>query len=261
MTKIFIEIVHTDLHGPLPCSRSGYQYWMCFVDDNSRYKAAIPLKHKSDASKAFKQYKAWAENLTGQKIKSTQDDKGGEFISNEWKEYNAAEGIHHRHSTRNRPQQNGVAERTNRILDERITCMLIEAGLPKMFWVECLTALIHVLNRCPTSALKDDVTPYEVFYGTTPGVEHLRVWGCLAYVHVQKDKRGSLGSHMEKCIFIGYPDGYKAWKFYNPVTKKIIICERADFDERYNFYGAPLEPKPVEPVSKPSEVENKRTVD
>ena len=37
---------------------------------------------------------------------------------------------------------------------------------------------------------------------------------------------------MEKCIFIGYPTGYKGWKFYNPHTKRIIISERAEFDER-----------------------------
>jgi hypothetical protein len=38
---------------------------------------------------------------------------------------------------------------------------------------------------------------------------------------------------MEKCVFIGYPQGYKDWKFYNPVTKKVVISERADFDECY----------------------------
>ena len=38
---------------------------------------------------------------------------------------------------------------------------------------------------------------------------------------------------MEKCVFIGYPDGYKAWKFYNPATRKVVISERADFDERF----------------------------
>jgi hypothetical protein len=38
---------------------------------------------------------------------------------------------------------------------------------------------------------------------------------------------------MEKCIFVGYPAGYKGWQFYNPVTKKFIISERAEFDERY----------------------------
>ena len=36
----------------------------------------------------------------------------------------------------------------------------------------------------------------------------------LAYVHVYKDKRRPLESHMEKCVFLGYPDGYKGWKFY-----------------------------------------------
>ena len=38
---------------------------------------------------------------------------------------------------------------------------------------------------------------------------------------------------MEKAIFIGYPAGYKGWKFYNPSTKKALISERAIFDERY----------------------------
>jgi len=52
-------------------------------------------------------------------------------------------------------------------------------------------------------------------------------------VHIQKDKRAGLGSHMEKCVFIGYLQGYKGWKFYNPTTKKTVIAERADFDERY----------------------------
>jgi hypothetical protein len=32
--------------------------------------------------------------------------------------------------------------------------------------------------------------------------------------------------------FIGYPTGYKGWKFYNPNTQRYLICERAEFDER-----------------------------
>jgi len=38
---------------------------------------------------------------------------------------------------------------------------------------------------------------------------------------------------MEKFVFIGYPQGYKGWKLYNPTTKKVVISERADFNERY----------------------------
>ena len=50
--------------------------------------------------------------------------------------------------------------------------------------------------------------------------------------NVQKDKHPALRPHYEKCVFIGYPDGYKGWKFYNPTTKHTVISERADFDER-----------------------------
>ena len=51
------------------------------------------------------------------------------------------------------------------------------------------------------------ITPYEAFFGVKPDVSNLRIFGSLAYVHVQKDKRGPFGSHFEKCIFLGYPDG------------------------------------------------------
>jgi len=110
--------------------------------------------------------------------------------------------------------------------------MLDESGLPKSFWGECLAALIHVWNRCPTEAIRS-ATPYELWHERKPDVSHLRVCDCTAYVHIQKDKQVGLGSHMEKCVFIGYPQGYKGWKFYNPTLKKTVIAERADFDERY----------------------------
>ena len=55
-----------------------------------------------------------------------------------------------------------------------------------------------------------------------------------------------------KNIFIGYPDGYKGWKFYNPETNKVIICECADFDERYTYKGQLLTPKErIDPEPQP----------
>lgn len=183
------------------------------------------------ALNALKQFKAHKEAQTSLKLVGIRDNKGGEYMGNDFEAFCIEHGIARQHTTRNRPQQNGVAERFNRILSEGVTTMLSEAGLPLAFWGEALSALVHVLNRCPTSA-RPDTTPHAAFYGRKPDVSHLRVWGCLAYVHVQKDKRGALGSHMEKCIFIGYPVGYKGWKFYNPATKKVVISERAVFDER-----------------------------
>src|SRR3954470_12483895 len=112
--------------------------------------------------------------------------------------------------------------------------MLQESKLPNCFCGDCLATLVHIWNMSPTSTVKN-ATPYELWFKKKPNVSHLRVWGCTAYVHIQRDKRGSLGSHMEKCVFVGYPPGYKGWKFYNPTTKHTFISERADFDEC--FFG------------------------
>ncbi|KDQ05521.1 hypothetical protein BOTBODRAFT_98656, partial [Botryobasidium botryosum FD-172 SS1] len=60
--------------------------------------------------------------------------------------------------------------------------------LPPSFWLRALAAFVHSHNRSPTSALSH-TTPYEVWHGCKPDVSHLRVFGCAAYVHIQKNKR------------------------------------------------------------------------
>jgi hypothetical protein len=210
-----LELIHSDVYDAGHNSHGGYRYWC------SRKSVAVPMKRKSGA---FKTFKAYAEKQTGKLVKCFREDKGGEYMSNEFDAYLKECGIARQHSVRNRPQQNGVAERTNRTLEERITALLSEANLSKAFWAECLSALVHVLDCCPTTAVKGS-TPYEKWFGRKPDVGHLQVWGCLAYVQ-------SLSR-----IFIGYPEGYKGWKFYNPETKRVIISEQADFDERYSYWG------------------------
>ena len=48
-----LELVHSDLHGPMARSPEGYRYWMLFVDDHTRFKVALGLKRKSDAFEAI----------------------------------------------------------------------------------------------------------------------------------------------------------------------------------------------------------------
>ena len=227
-----LELVHSDLHGPLPvASPEGYRYWMTFIDDCTKLQAVMYLRRKSDAFEAFKTFKAYAENQLNAKIKAVQDDKAGEYMSAAFHKFMDQCGIARRHSTRNRPQQNGVAERANRTISDHVTAMLNEANLPASFWALAVSAYVHVWNRLPTAPLPA-TTPYTEWFKRKPDISHFRVFGCTAYVYIQRDKRKSLQPHMEKCIFVGYPSGYKGWQFYNPVTKKFIISERAIFDER-----------------------------
>ena len=57
-----LELVHSDVHGPLPvATRQGWRYWVSFICDSSRYWAVIPLSHKSGVFDTFKRFQAAAE--------------------------------------------------------------------------------------------------------------------------------------------------------------------------------------------------------
>src|SRR6266404_1765315 len=149
--------------------------------------AVYLLRKKSETFGAFKQFKAWAENLTRAKLGSLRDDKGGEYMSTEFEAFCIDEGIQRQHSVRNRPQQNGVAERVNRTMEEGVISMVHESGMPPAFWGEALAAFIHTSNKLATSTLPDQ-TPFQAVYGTKPDLSMLCVWGCTSYVLIQRDK-------------------------------------------------------------------------
>ena len=56
-----------------------------------------------------------------------------------------------------------------------------------------------------------------------PTIDHFRIFGCVAYAHIPDQKRKKLDDKREKCIFLGVNDQLKAYKLYNPNTKKILI--------------------------------------
>ena len=254
-----LQLVHSDVHGPLPVqSRHHSKYWITFIDDCTRFWVVLPLRDKAGAFAAFKQFKALAENQLNAKIKALRDDKGGEYMSTEWETFCTVNGIARQHTVRSEPHQNGVAEHANRTLHEAVISMLSEAHLPPTFWWDAVGAFVHVHNCSPTAALHN-TTPYELWYKSKPDVAHFRVFGCTAYVHIKKDKRKQLQSHTQKCVFIGYPTQYKAWLFWNPITKKEIVSNTAEFDERF-FPGTstkPIDWPPLSPnLGTPQEPEN-----
>jgi hypothetical protein len=73
------------------------------------------------------------------------------------------------------------------------------------------------MNRTPTTAIHG-MTPKEKFIGKKPDVSHLRVFGCIAYVHVPGEKKSKLDPKTEKCIFIGYSLKQKGYRCFNLST-------------------------------------------
>lgn len=202
---------------------------MSFIDHFSRKIWTVILKSKDEA---FDKFKAWIKMIelqTGRKLKRLRTDNGLEYCSKEFEGFCEREGIV-RHKTVPRiPQQNGLAERFNRTLLERVRCMMIGAGVPKIFWAEAVTTAAYLINRCPSTAL-DLKTPEEVWTGKRLDLGNLRVFGCVAYAHIRRDK---LESHAVKCMFIGYSEGVKGFKLWSlePGMKRCILSRDVIFSE------------------------------
>jgi hypothetical protein len=118
----------------------------------------------------------------------------------------------------------------NRTLMEKARSMLNDVGLGQECWVEAVGTTYYLVNRSPSSTL-DDKTPHEVWFGKKPSLQHIRVFGCDDYVHVPKENRSKLDKKVEKCIFIGYKDGVKGYKLWNPETKKTVYSRDVVFRE------------------------------
>ena len=81
--------------------------------------------------------------------------------------------------------------------------LMAEKNMPKHFWSEAVHTIVYIMNRTPIAAVHG-MTPEERFTGKKPDVSHLKVFGCIAYVHVPDELRKKLDPKAEKCIFIGY---------------------------------------------------------
>ena len=129
---------------------------------------------------------------------------------------------------RDTPQQNGVAERMNRTLLEKVRCMLSNADLGKQFWAEAIMYASHLINRLPSTALNRK-TPLEVWFGKPINdYDTLHVFGSTAYYHVKESK---LDPRAKKALFMGVTLGVKGYRLWCLSSKKIISSRDVTFDE------------------------------
>ena len=228
-----LELVHTDEDGPMRTQaiNSGYRYFITFLDDFSSLGRAYYLRHKSESIQAFEDFKAWAENVTGNKIIHVRSDRGGEYTSDAFTARLKSYGIVHQKTVAHSPQQNGRAERWNRTIMEKAMAMLHHAGLSHGFWQLAVESAVHIYNRQPMRRLKWQC-PITLWDGTVPDISYFRVFGCKAFVHVPKERRqGKLDKKAIEMIFVGYEQGSKGYKFWDASSRRIVVSRDVTFDE------------------------------
>ena len=58
-----------------------------------------------------------------------------------------------------------------------------------------------------------------------PRVDHLKVFGSIAYAHVFDQGRSKLDDMSVKHVFISYNASSKGYKLYNPINGKIVVSK------------------------------------
>ena len=130
-------------------------------------------------------------------------------------------GIEHQMTGGYAPEQNGKAERQNRTIVEKVRTMIHARSVPKHLWAEAVNTAVYILNRV-TGPQGATATSYELWMGRKPTVEHVRVFGSQAFVHVPAVKRKKLDDKAVKGILVGYQVDSGNYRVYMSKTQNVI---------------------------------------
>jgi hypothetical protein len=95
------------------------------------------------------------------------------------------------------PQQNGVVERKNMIVQEMTQTMLMDSKLTDIFCTQAVNTTIHIQNRVILRN-NTDKTPYELWKGRLENVKHFRVFGSKCYIKRENGKMRKFDFHVDK---------------------------------------------------------------
>ncbi|OQD70189.1 hypothetical protein PENANT_c268G05202, partial [Penicillium antarcticum] len=225
-TRIF-EMIHSDIM-EMPIAKDGSRYVITFTDDYSRGSWAYAMRWKHEALQKFRLFAAWVHRQFGAQIKRFLTDNGREYLP--IGAHLETQGVEFDTSPPYCKGQNGLAERTNRTIRERINTLLSDANLPPSWWTELVDTVVYLKLRAPASILQKK-TPYEIIYGKPPSLLHLRRIGSRAWVLIPKEHRAKLGPRSSECRLLGYsePNQYKLYEIH---SGKTVFSRDVEFDER-----------------------------
>lgn len=221
----YLEKVYSDICGPIsPETWTKKRYFTTFIDDKSRFAEVALLRTKDQV---FEEYKTWQvreERQTGLRVKRLHTDNAREYKSQDFQNHHREQGVLGTYTAPYTPAQNGVGERINRTIIEKVRSMLIGAKLPKAYWGEAVLAATYLYNRTLNSSIGFK-TPYEAKTGRIPDISNIRTWGSVAYRVMPEIGRKKLDPKAKAYILVGY--GSNQYKLLDPSTRKTIWCRDA----------------------------------
>lgn len=219
------ERVHADLVGPMSPSLAGSKYFLLFTDEASTYRVAYFLKTKDEVPAKLQEYFSLIESESGHRMRCLLSDNGSEFVNSSVRTTLNVEHAQHITSVPYTPEQNGVAERSNRTVIESARTILNSSGLPDFLWTEAVNTSVYILNRVSSCRTKE-VSPFEMWFGRRPTVAHIHDFGRPIQV-LQKPRQGpKFSSKTTDAYLVGFTQRTNSYRCYLPDKMEIkIMCD------------------------------------
>jgi hypothetical protein len=92
-----------------------------------------------------------------------------------------------------------------------------------------MAAAVHVRNRVHSGGAGGVL--FTLATGRRAGLSSMRVFGCPAYVYVDKSQSRKLDDRAWKGVFVGYASESPVWLVHNPATRRVVSSRDVVFDE------------------------------
>ena len=226
------EVV-TDIKGPIGVDGpNGERYLQIFTEKKTRWRTPKVYTLRSLAADAVKTF--FGIDCARESLKLTRYHADGapELISRDIVQFLAERGCRVTFSAPYTPEQNGLAEVSNRVIWEPAMTILMACTLPLLFWTYAVMYSTVIANCFPTWTSKGWMSPLECKYGIVPDISLFHKFGCLCYVHIPEQLRTGMAEKAYKGWFVGLD--WPLWDrflVFVPVLDKVVMSAHVIFDE------------------------------
>jgi hypothetical protein len=255
------ELIFVDLYFSNIPSHGGNTCALIIVDAFTKIPFTYFGKDKSSCAQLIDQ---WIQEMKSLKVdiknfSIVRSDGGGEFCSPEFIDILTGHGIHHEQSP---PYSHvALAEITIRTIKDNVRsfiedsynnlsmaakwCSKGRTSNPYILWCYAAKHACNVISFLPHKKFGNYVSEgprmsrYEAFFQKKQDYSRLKVFGCLAYVHIPTQLRQSMDNTSVEAVYLGFDHSIlHTWKFLKSNTGQFVNTKHAIFNENIDKQSA-----------------------
>ena len=225
-----LDVIHSDVIGPISKSYSGKRYVLTFIDEYTRKSWIFLLENKSEVPRTIINFFTYLNNQFYYNIKTFRSDQGTEYNNKKVLNYCKEHGIIKTFSPPYNPQNNGIAERFNYTIVSCAKTLIQWSKMSSEFWDYAIKYANLLYNITPHKGIGNKI-PNEIYYNKKISLKYIKVFGCDAYYKDFSQGKMKFDSNSKKGVFLGISIESNCYIIMDSKDYSIHLVREAVFDE------------------------------